>query len=202
MLPDEASADALTQAAELLWQGWRSWDSGARLYVISEGAAARLTAAGYSAAAWRFAAPPACYLQLPYQRFWARVAADAAYEPVDGCFVSVREPSPGAHEISILAVLGLRRDRPGVSLIVHRATLADADVAAHAGDPWREGAAPFENAIPGGELMGYRTLATASELEALVLRALRELDANSPALVGAPGTAGEGESALPHVLVP
>jgi hypothetical protein len=202
MLPDDADAGALAQAAELLWQGWRSWDAGTRLYVILEDAAARVISPDYRAAGWRFAAPPACYVQLPYQRFWARVSEASAYEPVDGCFLSVRESGPGAHELSVLAVLGLRRERPGVSLIVLRDTIADADVRARLDEPWREGAAPFANAIPGGELMGYQTVASASELEALVLRVLRELDVNSPSLVAAPGTSGEGESALPHVLVP
>lgn len=202
MLPADADAGALEQSAELLWQGWRFHESGARLYVLSDAAAARLTVPDYDGAGWRFAAPPACYVQLPYQRIWSRVSDDAAYEPVDGCFVAARALPGGRHELSLLAVLGLRRERPGVSLVPHRATLDDADVAARIARPWREGAEPFANAIPGGELKGYRTMATASELEALVLRTLQALDTGSRALVRAEGGSGGNESGLPHVLIP
>ena len=202
MLADQADADASVQAAELLWQVWRCWEAGVRLYVLSEDAAARLTVPAYDAGAWRFAAPPACYVQLPYQRAWGRVAETAAYEPVDGWFVAARDVGDGAHEVSILAMLGLRRDRPGVSLVPHRVVLSDVEVRERIAHPWREGAAPFTNAIPGGELMGYRTLATSSELESLVLRTLHALDTGSQALVRAEGGAGESESRLAHVLLP
>ena len=200
MLPDDAPTGALEQAAELLWQGWRFQDAGARLYVLGDALTERLLSPGYSAAAWRFAAPPACYLQLPYQRVWARVSDDAAYEPLDGIFCAARAVENGAHELSLLAVLGLRPDRPGISLLRHRAVLTDDDAAARAARPWRAGAAPFTNAIPGGELMGYRTLATVSELEARALRTLQFLDTNSAALLSRGGSAAADESALPHVL--
>lgn len=202
MLPDDAESAALDQAAELLWQSWRLWDTGLRMYVLSDAATARLTAPEYSTARWRFAAPAAAYLQFPHQRLWARVAAGAAYEPVDGCFVCARDLPNGAHELRILAVLGLRAERPGVSLIMHHATINDAGLAERAAHPWREGAAPFTNAIPGGERMGYQTIATVNELEALVLRAFHLLEAESRALVREEGSAAPGGSALAHVIVP
>jgi hypothetical protein len=202
MLPDDSDPAAFDQAAELLWQSWRFWDTGARLYVLSDAAAARLTAPDYAISGWRFAAPAAAYLQLPYQRLWARVSDAAAYEPVDGCFLAAREIAGGAHELRMLAVLGLRRERPGVSLIMHHATVDDSNVAERASHPWREGAPPFANAIPGGERKGYQTMATVNELEALAVRALHLLDAHSPALTRAEGGSAAGESALAHVLVP
>jgi len=202
MLPDDADAAALEQCAELLWQGWRFHETGARLYVLSEEAAARVTRPAYDMGDWRFAAPPACYVQLPYQRLWARVSAEEPYEPVDGWFMAARALSPRAHELALLAVLGLRQDRPGVSLLPHRATVAEGEEGARAGHPWREGAEPFANAIPGGERMGYRTLATASELEALALRTLREIERDPRALRRAEGGGGANASAFAHVLVP
>ena len=202
MLPDDAEAAALDQAAELLWLSWRFWDTGLRVYVLSDAATARLTAPNYDTGSWRFAAPAAAYLQFPHQRLWARVAPGAAYEPVDGCFVGARDLPGGAHELRILAVLGLRPERPGVSLIMHHAALQEAAVAERAAHPWRENAEPFTNAMPGGERMGYQTIATVNELEALVLRALHLLDADPRALVRAEGSAAPGESALAHVIVP
>ncbi len=202
MLPDEAPSAALDQAAELLWQSWRFWDTGARLYVLSDAATARLTEADFAIAGWRFAAPAAAYLQLPYQRVWARVGSDAAYEPMDGCFLCARELPGGAHELRLLAVLGLRAERPGVSLIMHHATFDDAGAAARAAHPWRADAAPFANAIPGGERMGYKTIATVNELEAFALRALHRLEADPRALVRAEGGGPAGSTTLAHVLVP
>ncbi|MBA3559695.1 MAG: hypothetical protein H0W30_13995, partial [Gemmatimonadaceae bacterium] len=40
----------------------------------------------------------------------------------------------------------------------------------------REDAEPFSNSIPGGDKKRFRTIATTSELEALVIRALKEID--------------------------
>ena len=202
MLPDDAEPAALEQCAELLWQGWRFMDGGARLYVLSDDAAARLTAPAYDAAAWRFAAPPASYVQLPYQRVWARVAPDAAWEPLDGWFAAARPLANGAHELRLLAVLGLRRERPGVSLVAHRAVIDEGSEAARLAHPWRDGSAPFASVIPGGERMGYRTLATASELEALALRTLHAIEAGARALERGEGGDGRNASAFPHVLVP
>ena len=50
--------------------------------------------------------------------------------------------------------------------------------------------------------MGYRTIATVNELEALVLRACHLLDADPRALGRAEGGGAAGESALAHVTVP
>lgn len=206
MLAPDAGADALEQASELLWQSWRFARAGSRLYVISEGAAARLMAPEPNASAWRFAAPPACYIQLPSQRLWARVSEQAAYEPVDGWFAAARTLPSGAHEIRLLAVLGLREDRPGVSLLPHADILPEAEVGARITSPWRASGAPFENAIPGGERKGYRTLATAGELEALALRTWRALDEGARSLERHEGTTNgdpeANESSLPHVHLP
>jgi hypothetical protein len=201
MLPDDADAGALEQCAELLWHAWRFWDAGARLYALSEDAATRLLAPTLELGAWRFAAPPACYIQLPYQRVWSRVGADAAFEPLDGCFVSARALTGDTHEVRMLMVLGLRRERPGISLVAHRAELRDDDIAARARHPGPKDAEPFANAIAGGERKGYRSITAVSELEAFVLRALHELDTNSRTLTRAEGSAQENESHLPHVLV-
>jgi hypothetical protein len=142
-------------------------------------------------------------VQLPYQRLWARVAEQEAYEPVDGWFAAARTLTSGAHEIRLLAVLGLRSERPGVSLVPHHATLAEPEVGTHLARAWRAEGEAFANTIPGGERMGYRTLATASELEALALRTWRALDTAGATLErheGGTSGAGEGNvSGLAHV---
>jgi hypothetical protein len=201
MLPDDAPAGAVDQAAELLWQGWRFWDTGSRLYVFGAPITERLVAPDYGVGEWRFAAPPACYLQFPYQRLWARVNDAAAFEPLDGIFLSSLTLDDDTHEARLLAVLGLRPERPGASLVAHQARFRDEDAASHAGHPWRPGAEPFANAIPGGERQGYHTIVTADELEALALRALSYLDTHPHALRAAAGSATGDESHLAHVEV-
>jgi hypothetical protein len=98
-------------------------------------------------------------------------------------------------------VLGMRRDRPGVSLVSYRDDIDPNRVAPRAEHPWRADGAPYANTIPGGERMGYRTLATTSELEALVIRAFHYLDTHPDTLERFEGDEGEGLTHLPYVRV-
>jgi hypothetical protein len=204
IVAEDAPPEALDEYAELLYHGYQFWTFGRRLYSLTEEVVAQLTSPTYAMGEWQLAAPPSAYIQLPYQRLWARVSAESPFEPVDGCFVVVddTEPAPeaGAH-LRAQLVLGFRRDRPGVSLVSYRTDLNPRVVAKHATRPWREDASPFENAIPGGERRGYKTLATTSELEALVLRVFHYLDRNSTKLVAEEGSPEEGETHLAHVIV-
>lgn len=208
MIPAEASAEALDEYTALLFAGYRFWETGRRLYVVSEGASARLTEPVYPMGDWRFAAPPACYVQLPYQRVWARVGTNAPFEPVDGFFVSTDDTAPmeGAEaEVHVLLVLGVRRDRPGLSLIPHRMTVDPRTAAARGERPSRDGAPAFANALPGGERRDFRALVTAGELEAIVLRTAHALDRLAPSLVPLPARAHSDDPAitsLPAVLLP
>lgn len=197
MIPAAASAEALDEYTALLFAGYRFWDTGRRLYVLSDAAATRLTEPVYPMGDWRFAAPPACYVQLPYQRVWARVGTDAPFEPVDGFFASTDDTAPadGAEaEVHVLLVLGVRPDRPGLSLIPHRMTVEPRSAAARGERPSREGAPAFANALPGGERRGFRALVTAGELEALVLRTAHALDRLAPSLVPLPLPTSPGDA--------
>jgi len=204
IVPDNAPADAMDEYGELLYQAYQFWAFGRRLYVLDEAVTAHLTQPVFDVKDWTLAAPPACYIQFPYQRLWARVSAEAPFEPVDGCFVVVddTEPAPqgGAH-LRVQLVLGLRTDRPGISLVSYRTDLDPHQIAQYANRPWREEGAAFSNAIPGGERKGYRTLATTSELQALVLRILYHLDTHPLSLVAEEGSTEEGETRLEHVRV-
>ena len=203
-VPDDAPPEALDEYAELLYHGFQFWSFGRRLYVFDEAVTEMLTAPFFDLGGWELAGPPSCYLQFPYQRLWARVSADAPYEPVDGCFVVVDETEPapeaGAH-LRAQLLLGVRTDRPGVSLVSYRTDLDPREAEAHACCPWREDEQPYANLIPGGERKGYKTLATVSELEALLIRALCYLDRNSKRLVSELGSDAPGETHLPHILV-
>ncbi len=204
MMAEDAPSEAVDEYGELLYQGFQFWSFGRRVYLLDEDVSEQLVVAEYDMDGWILATPPACYLQFPRQRFWARLAADQPFEPADGCFIVADDTAPapqaGAH-LRVQLVLGVRTDRPGASLMSYRTDLDPYAVSRLARTPWREGGAPFANAIPGGERMGYHTLATTSELEALVLRAFHFLDTHPRALVPRDGSDREGETRLPWVEV-
>ncbi|MFN2397057.1 MAG: hypothetical protein ABR543_00195 [Gemmatimonadaceae bacterium] len=177
IVPDEAPADAVGQYAELLYHGYHFWSFGKPLHVFDDEATTELTMSTCDFGAWDGSLPsPTCrYFRFPYQRIWARVAADAPFEPVDGVFVVTMKttPSPGATtHLRSLLVLGFRVERMGASLVSYSTDLDSATTLAHAREPCRDGAPAFSNAIPGGERKDYRAILTTSELEALAVRAL------------------------------
>ncbi len=97
--------------------------------------------------------PPEFYVQLPERRLWAAVVAGASHEPVDGCFLGM-EPNG---ELTVLAALGIRADRPGLSV---------AEVAGpRPPSPARpDGSALFAPAMAGGAPAGLASLTGAEEL--------------------------------------
>jgi hypothetical protein len=204
MIAEDAPAGALEEYAELLYHGYQFWAFGRRTYALDPALTDALTAPAARLGTWLLAGPPAAYVQLPYQRLWARVSAEAPFEPVDGFFVVVDEtlpaPDSGAH-LRVQLVLGFRPGRPGVSLVSYRTDLDPRDAARHADEPWREAGPPFSNLLPGGERRSYRTIATVSELEALVLRTLHHLDRRSDALLARPAGTAHDDSHLPYVDV-
>jgi len=204
IISDDAPAESIDEYGELLYQGYQFWTFGRRLYVLTEPVTELLTQPTFDVGTWQLAAPPSCYLQFPYQRLWARVSAESPFEPVDGCFVVVDDTEPvpqgGAHTRTQL-VLGFRADRPGISLVSYRTDLNPHRSAQYANAPWREEGPAFANVLPGGERKGYKSLATTSELEALVLRTLYYLDTHTAALVAEDGSTEEGATRLAHVIV-
>jgi hypothetical protein len=194
LLPDDAgNADDATrrelieQAGALLFHAYRFWLHERRVYLLGRELIEQAVPA--AAAEWRFAAPvPAGYVQLPHQLFWARVADDAAPEPVDGFFWSApfldaAAGGPVADRLDVLMVLGLRRGRPGVSLV---------DIAVEPArelERWgalqvRPDGEDFANILPGGELQGYRALTTRAEALKLAMICFRLVDEHAGAASG------------------
>lgn len=204
MVAEDADPESLDEYGELLYQGFQFWSYGRRMYSIESSVAMQLTEPEYAMGDWIFAAPPSSYIQFPYQKLWARVSADSPYEPLDGVFVvaaNTQERADSGVHVRVQMVLGLRPDRPGVSLVSYRDDLVPTKVAARAERPWRAEGVAYANAIPGGERMGYRTLATTSELEALVIRALHYLDTHPDRLERVTEHAGADSTHLPYVRV-
>lgn len=149
----EQHPEAAEEYLNTLYAAYRYWDTGQHSVSLRrEALEAALEA--------ELEDPPsvphgACYLQLPERWCWAQVAPDEPHEPLDGLFVIA---APG-REITVLAVLGLRADRPGFSEITVVAVPRDFAVArAEARTP------PFAPVIDGGAAAGLRSLVSTGEL--------------------------------------
>lgn len=195
LMPEDSDASAhrelVDQVTALLFQCFRFWLHGRQTWEFTGAAAATvLSEAGPAAASadeGRVEAPaPAGYVQLPRNLLWARVADDAAPEPVDGFFFSAPEASEGAAagRLDLLLALGVRPGRPGISTV--DVSIEGDDMLQHwAGVDARPGGTDFENVLPGGELQGYHSLTTRAEVLKLAARCFRLLHA-----VGAQEVAG------------
>lgn len=155
--------DVIARTGALLFQAYRFWRHGRAVYAMGETLLRATLDRGEPVGAWRFHVPsPAGYVQLPHHLFWSRVAENAVPEPVDGYFWSTTAPDNALERLDLLLALGLRRGRPGVSLVdvlVENETATGhwADIQA------RPDGADFANILPGGELHDYRALTTRAE---------------------------------------
>jgi hypothetical protein len=170
LLPDDdghASHRAVVdRVSALMFHGFRFWLHGRRLVTMTEPALRALLGRAQPIGTWSFTAPaPAGYLQLPRNIVWARIAESAPAEPVDGFFWSWPGAGEGARgaRLDLLVCLGVRRGRPGVSLV--DAAVETADVLQHWADAdARPGSPDFANILPGGELQHYYSLVTQAEV--------------------------------------
>ncbi len=181
-LPAEGGgAAALQELGLLLFQGYHFWRFGRRVYVVERGLARRLLARPPAVGEWELTPPhPAAYLQLPRSLLWARIAETAPAEPVDGLFWTMAgraDPAaPPYARLEALLALGLRSDRPGLSVVAVSAPLRGgsghwADVRARdvaTGATGVPGTADFANVLPGGELGGLHSLVNEAEVLKLI----------------------------------
>jgi hypothetical protein len=174
IVPEEAGADALEVHVLLLHHAYLFWAAERRVYQISDEALRR--AAGEKRISTRLP-HPAQYLQLPELRVWGAPSEGSPPEPLDGMFVT--EAPEGTGAISVLAIFGMRPDRPGFSAVglEGRAdpddlTAGEIEIAATRDD----GSAPFAPKLAGGSAAGLYSVANAGELLLLTCRLLALLD--------------------------
>jgi hypothetical protein len=160
----ERDPEAAEAYLTILFVAYRYWEAGRqRITVTAEQVENALRAA--SAGAMPPVPHGACYLQLPERWCWAQIAPDAPHEPLDGLFVVATE---ARGELTVVAVLGLRPDRPGFSEITVVAREADvAQAAAQARTP------PLAPVIDGGEAAGLKSVVTEGEVLHLTALALQ-----------------------------
>ena len=174
IVPEGAGADALEVHVLLLHHAYLFWAAEQRVYQISDQALRRAT--GETRITTRLP-HPAQYLQLPELRVWGAPSEGSPPEPLDGMFVTEAASDTGA--ISVLAIFGMRPDRPGFSAVglEGRAdpddpTAGEIEIAAARDD----GSAPFAPKLAGGTAAGLYSVANAGELLLLTCRLLALLD--------------------------
>jgi len=190
---DEGEPDGRLPAAttvrsygRLVWQAWHFWRAGCRVFSFDGPATRALLDDAPVIGHWTLQPPAiAGYAQVARNLIWARVDPSAHAEPLDG-FFWLFEPAAGktvAPLLHLLLVLGLRDDRPGVSVIEITASLEEpaghwADTRARADGP------DFGNILPGGEVDRLHGMVSTVEALKLASRAFRALAA---------GNDGEGD---------
>ncbi len=162
--PEVVQNDAAAGEAYLtaVYVAYRFWEAGKPVFSVST---EDIEEVAFEVTPETFAEIPggACYLQLPERSFWAQVDPEAPHEPLDGLFVTTGPRG----EVTVMAVLGLRTDRPGFSEVTVVAQPSDfAAAQLEARDP------PFAPVIEGGEEAGLRSIVTEGEVLHLALLAL------------------------------
>lgn len=220
----------IREHGRLLFHAYHLWRADAPLFLLST-AAARYVVEGGPEAAELAPPAPAGYLQLPWHLFWTRSeppgGADAAAdgreggtgagpagaggvaggatgeagetrpESVDGLFWVA-----GGGRLSVLVASGLRRDRPGFS-VMPLPPVASAEASAWGGTTFRDDGQDFRSAMPGAELEGLYELRTPGEVLKLLVRAFAHLDRVEGAREeAAAAVAGGGVDAPPPSRLP
>ena len=178
IVPDEAGADGLEAHVLLLHHAYLFWAAEQRVYEISERTLRRAVAEKGLTTELPHVAQ---YLQLPELRVWGAPSEAGPPEPLDGMFVSAAD-SARTGAIAVLAIFGMRPDRPGFSAVglEGRAdpddpTAGEIEIAAARDD----GSASFGPRLAGGTAAGLYSVANAGELLLLTCRLLPLLDSGS-----------------------
>lgn len=187
---DEERGEVLKQHGRLLFHAFHFWRHGRRVLVLNEAAARALVDRQPAVGEWTLRPPaPAGYLQLPPNLFWAAPAPGMRPEPVDGFFWTLAEPPEAAAELHVLLALGLRPDRPGLSVVPAEGVLDD--VAHWADAAGRPSGHDFHSTLPGGELDRLYSLETATEVLKLASLCFWHV-AEHPETLGPEERAGSG----------
>jgi hypothetical protein len=164
--PEGAGPDELEGHVLLLHHAYLFWAAQQPIYRISE---QMLRDAVANAQLGTKPPQTEQYLQLPELRVWGSAHESSPPEPLDGMFVS-RGNRGG---IDVLAIFGMRPDRPGFSAVglegradLDDPTSAELEIAATRAD----GSPAFGPRLAGGTAAGLYSVANAGELLLLTSR--------------------------------
>jgi hypothetical protein len=176
IVPEDAGADALEAHVLLLHHAYLYWAAQQPVYPISEEDLRRAVA---EQAVTTHPPHDAQYLQLPELRVWGSPNEASPPEPLDGMFVS---KTRSAATIAVLAIFGMRPDRPGFSAVGLEGRADNEDGGAseiEIAAAREDGSAPFGPRLAGGTAAGLYSVANAGELLLLTCRLLTLLDSHN-----------------------
>ena len=187
-MADEAG-ELMRQYGRLLYHAFHFWRTGKNVLLLETAAARELVDATSSVGDWSLTTPaPAGYVQLPRHLFWAAPAPGMKPEPADGFFWAWGDRESEAPTLQVLVALGLRPDRPGLSVVPAEGVLDD--VSHWAGSRGREDGPDFASTMPGGDMDRLYSLETATEVLKLASLCFWQATAN-PETLGAQERTGE-----------
>lgn len=175
----------IQQYGTLLFHSFHFWREGHPFYQMETGAVRYLVETGPGEGEWVASIPgPAGYVQLPQHLFWVPGGEDTPPESLDGFFWS----APDGENLSVLIGMGLRKDRPGLS-VVPLPTLPLSAAGEWAALKIRPEGKDFQSSLPGSEVEGLFGVEAGAEAVKLAMRVFWYLD-SFPACV-AEGVGGE-----------
>jgi hypothetical protein len=169
---EEGDPQRIHQFGILLFHAFHFWREGLPLFHLETGVVRYLAETGPESEGWSASLPgPAGYVQLPQHLFWVPGDEDSAPESVDGFFWS----APDRENVSLLVAMGLRRDRPGIS-VVPLPTLPVESAGEWASVEVRPGGRDFQSSLPGAELENLYALEAGAEAVKFAMRVFWYLD--------------------------
>jgi hypothetical protein len=183
LVPPDAPPEIRDDYRAFLYHAFNFWRYGRCVYKLERAVVRYLVESRPGLDGWEFRLPkPSVYLQLPANLFWASISTDVPPEPVDGMFVTTvdnADPLGTVYgDLQVLMVLGIRRQRPGFSIIPFDTEVGDGIPAVWVDTPGREEGEDFANVLPGGEMAGLYSILTTAEALKLAARAVWYVDAH------------------------
>lgn len=186
----------IQQHGILLFHTYQFWREDHPLFLLEGDVVRFLGRTGPDEGEWTATLPASAgYVQLPQHLVWVPGSEEAPAESVDGFFWAC----PDKGSFSVLVVLGIRKDRPGVAVVPLPALPLDAAT------PWaslqvREEGEDFSSSLPGAELEGLLSLEAGAEVLKLVMRVFWYLDSFPERVATEPSQAHEGRDPTPSVF--
>jgi hypothetical protein len=163
---EEEDPALIQQHGALFFHAFHFWREGRPLFLARTGVVRFLTETGPPRDRWEPRLPAkAGYVQLPQHLVWGPREGDEIPESVDGLFWA----APDEENVSLLVAMGVRKDRPGISVVP--LPLLPLGAAAHwASTKVREEGKDFAADLPGAELENLYALRTGAEAVGLAMR--------------------------------
>lgn len=187
---EEDDPRLIHQFGVLLFHAFHFWRESRPFFQLETGVVRFLVETGPRGGDWAPSLPgPAGYVQFPQHLFWVPGGEDTPPESLDGFFWSAAQPE----KLSLLVVMGIRKDRPGLG-VIPLPTLPLSAAGEWAAMQVRPEGKDFQSSLPGAELEGLYSLEAGAEAVKLAMRVFWYLDV-FPASVadGASGPEGSDD---------